>query len=157
MHKSWQLNAPNKAYFDELMRISKNQIIWGGNYFTDILTPCDNWIIWDKCNPNLTFAEGEMAWCSIHKKLRIYKHPSYTIDGGSKIHPTQKPIALYAWILNNYANKGDRILDTHLGSGSSAIAAWELGFEFVGIEIDSEYYNNAVERLRRHTAQQKLF
>lgn len=153
---NWDKLPPPIEYFIELKRVSKDQIIWGGNYFTCALPPCDNWIIWDKCNPNLSFAEGEMAWCSIHRKLRIFKYYSVNIDGG-KTHPCQKPIALYAWILNNYAKPGDRILDTHLGSGSSAIAAWELGYEFVGIEIDSEYYNNAVERIKRHTAQGKLF
>lgn len=157
MHHSWQFKAPDKVFFDELMRVSINQIIWGGNYFTNILYPCDNWIIWDKCNPNLTFAEGEMAWCSIHKKLRIFKYYSCKVDGGAKIHPTQKPIAIYAWILNNYAKEGDKILDTHLGSGSSAIAAHNLGFEFVGIEIDKEYYESAKKRLINHMRQLTLF
>lgn len=157
MHHSWQFDAPDKSYFDELMRVSRNQIIWGGNYFTDILPPCDNWIIWDKLNPNLTFAEGEMAWCSIHKKLRIFKHYSCRVDGGTKIHPCQKPIALYQWILQNYANDGDTILDTFLGSGSICIAAHDLGFELTGIEIDKEYYEAGKKRLIEHMRQLTLF
>jgi len=104
MHHDWQLNAPDKRFFNEMFRISKNQIIWGGNYFD--LPTCDDWIVWDKLNPNLSFAEGELAWCSVHRKVRIYKHYSAMIDGGSKIHPTQKPIALYEWLLKNYAPQG---------------------------------------------------
>lgn len=105
----------------------------------------------------MTFAEAELAWCSIHRKIRIFKHYSCKVDGGAKIHPCQKPIALYAWILNNYAKQGDRILDTHLGSGSSAIASHDLGFEFVGIEIDKEYYEAAKKRLMNHMRQLTLF
>lgn len=157
MHRSWQFEAPGKDYFEELMRVSRNQIIWGGNYFTEFLPPCDNWILWDKLNPNLTFAEGEMAWCSIHKKLRIFKYPSYKVDGGKKIHPTQKPVALYGWILTNYAKDGWRILDTHLGSGSSAIACEKLGFEMTGIELDQHYYEAARKRIIENQNQPSLF
>lgn len=107
-HHDWQFNAPKQEFFDELFRVSKEQIIWGGNYFN--LPICDDWIIWDKLNPNLSFAEAELAWCSIHRKIRIFKHYSARIDGGTKIHPTQKPIALYGWILNNYTNGGVKYL-----------------------------------------------
>ena len=103
MHHSWQFDAPNQDFFDELFRVSKEQIIWGGNYFH--LPLCDNWIVWDKLNPNLSFAEGELAWCSIHRKMRIFKHYSAKVDGGGKIHPTQKPVALYAWLIDNYLLK----------------------------------------------------
>ena len=100
----WYIATPDKRFFNEMFRISKNQIIWGGNYFD--LPTCDDWIVWDKLNPNLSFAEGELAWCSVHRKVRIYKHYSAMIDGGSKIHPTQKPIALYEWLIKNYAPQG---------------------------------------------------
>lgn len=152
MHHSWQMKAPGRDYFNELFRVSKNQIIWGGNYFSDILPPCDDWIIWDKKKgTNLPFAEGEMAWCSIsHKKLRIFRHCATTRDKDGRIHPTQKPIALYKWLLERYAKPGDKILDTHLGSASSAIAAWELDFDFTGIEIDNDYYESAVKRFENY-------
>lgn len=156
MHHQWQMNAPKVDYFTELMRVSYNQIIWGGNYFTNILPPCDNWIIWDKKNPNLTFSEAELAWCSIHKKVRIFAYCSTRRDKDGRIHPTQKPIALYKWLLERYAKEGDRILDTHLGSGSSAIAAYDLGFEFTGIEIDDKYFADALRRFESHTMQLRL-
>lgn len=147
----WDI-APSPEYFEELRRISVNQIIWGGNYFP--LPPTRGIICWDKCQPWENFSQVELAWTSFNRPAALFKFDNRTRD---KIHPTQKPVALYRWLLDHYATPGDRILDTHLGSGSSAIAAWELGFEFVGIEIDSEYYNIAVERIKRHTAQGKLF
>lgn len=156
MHQSWQMDAPNKDYFDELFRVSDNQIIWGGNYFTDFLLPCDDWIIWDKKNPNLTFSEAELTWCSIHRKIRIFSYSATRRDKDGRHHPTQKPVALYSWILQNYAKEGDKILDTHLGSGSSAIAAMELGYEFVGIEIDKDYYEAAKNRLLKRKQQMTL-
>lgn len=154
--KDWDNSIPSKEYFDELFRVSKNQIIWGGNYFNLPLN--NNWIIWDKLNPNLSFSEAELAWCSIDKNIRIFKRLSTLPDlDGNKIHPTQKPVALYKWILSKYAKAGDTILDTHLGSGSSAIAAHDGGFEFTGIELDEEYYNAAKERLILHQRQLNLF
>ena len=154
--KDWDNSIPSKEYFDELFRVSKNQIIWGGNYFNLPLN--NNWIIWDKLNPNLSFSEAELAWCSIDKNIRIFKRLSTLPDlDGNKIHPTQKPVALYKWILSKYAKEGDTILDTHLGSGSSAIAAHDGGFEFTGIELDEEYYNAAKERLILHQRQLNLF
>lgn len=155
MHHDWQFNAPCDEYFDELFRISKNQIIWGGNYFQ--LPLCDNWIIWDKLNPNLSFAEGEMAWCSLHKKLRIFKHLSTRVDGGSKIHPTQKPIKLYKWLLTNYAKEGDKILDTHFGSLSIGIACHDLGFSLDACELDKEYYEAGKKRLSEFQRQLTIF
>ena len=144
MHHDWQFKAPSQEMLDEMFRVSKEQIIWGGNYFD--LPICDNWIIWDKLNPNLSFAEAELAWCSIHRKIRIFKHYSARVDGGTKIHPTQKPVELYAWIFQNYLNGKSRIFDPMMGSQSSRIAAYKLGIEYHGCEIDPEYYTKGCER-----------
>lgn len=154
--KDWDV-APPDFYFTELMRVSKNQIIWGANYFKN-MPPTRCFLVWEKHIPeNFTMAMCEYAWTSFDANAKVFKHSSVGTKQDPRFHPTQKPVALYKWILNNYAKQGDRILDTHLGSGSSAIAAWELGFSFTGIEIDDEYYNKAVERFKRHTAQGKLF
>ena len=154
--KDWDSAIPNKEYFNELMRVSKNQIIWGGNYFPLPLN--NNWIIWDKLNPNLSFSEGEMAWCSIKKNVRIFKRDSAMEDyDGKKQHPTQKPIKLYEYCLTKYAKEGDKILDTHLGSGSIAIACHDYGFDLTACELDTEYYNNALKRLQQHQAQLQMF
>lgn len=154
--KNWDSEIPSEAYFKELFRVSKNQIIWGGNYFPLPLN--NNWIIWDKLNPNLSFSEAELAWCSINKNIRIFKRYSAMEDeDGKKQHPTQKPVALYKWLLDKYAKDGDKILDTHLGSGSIALACHDYGFELTACELDTEYYEKAVERIKNHVAQQKLF
>tara|TARA_R110000796_G_C14432516_1_gene421293 strand:+ start:59 stop:667 length:609 start_codon:yes stop_codon:yes gene_type:complete len=154
--KDWDSAVPNKEYFDELFRVSKNQIIWGGNYFDLPLN--NNWIIWDKLNPNLSFSEGEMAWCSIKKNVRIFKRLSTLPDyDGKKQHPTQKPIKLYEYCLKKYAEKGNKILDTHLGSGSIAIACDKNGFDLVACELDKEYYNNSLKRLKIHQQQLTMF
>lgn len=156
--RGWDNHIPDAEYFRELERVSVNQIIWGGNYFVPHLNKGTmGWMVWDKGQHGLTMSDCELAYSSFDRATRVVVINRGELAREGTTHPTQKPIALYAWILNNYAKEGDRILDTHLGSGSSAIAAWELGFEFVGIEIDSEYYNNAVERIKRHTAQGKLF
>ena len=154
--RNWDI-APSDEYFKELFRVSRNQIIWGGNYFN--LPPIRCFLIWRKLSisENFTMAMAEYAWTSFDGNAKVFDCAPQGKNGDPRFHPTQKPIALYAWILHNYAKQGDTILDTHLGSGSSAIAAWELGFEFTGIEIDEEYYNNAVKRFKTHTAQQKLF
>lgn len=152
--KSWDESIPSGDYFRELFRISENQIIWGGNYFTSFLRPTKHWLVWDKLNPNLSFAEGELAWQSVGTGLRIYKYYSATQD---KIHPTQKPIDLYRWTLKNYAKEGDTILDTHLGSGSSRIAAHDMGFDFTGYEIDKDYFDAQELRFKHHTQQQSMF
>jgi len=155
--KAWDESIPDKKYFNELFRISKNQIIWGANYFTDYLESNNNWIIWDKLNPNMSFSEGELAWCSIKRNVRIFKHYSaMSEEFGGKIHPTQKPKDLYKYILHNYSKPGDRILDTHLGSGSSAIAAHNMGFDFVGCELDKDYYDAACKRFKEQTKQLSL-
>ena len=153
--KDWDKQTPSKDYFNELFRVSKNQIVWGGNYFN--LPPCPHYIIWDKEIPNgLSFADCEMAWTSYKKAPRMFRESAYK-DKKNKIHPTQKPVKLYEWLLDNYANEGDKILDTHLGSGSIALACHNRGFDLTGFEIDSEYHNNAVERLRVHQSQLTMF
>ena len=150
--KQWDNCTPDAPYFDELFRVSKNQIIWGGNYFTNHLPPSKHWAIWDKVNPNLSFAECEMAWIKDGKLTRIFKHYAAMPDG-VKIHPTQKPIALYKWLLSNYAKPGDKILDTHVGSASSLIACHQMGYEYWGFELDPDYYKAATERLNNAKAQ----
>ena len=155
--KEWDSATPNKEYFIELMRVSKNQIIWGGNYFIDHLYNTNCVILWDKKNPEgMRFSDGEMAWGSFDTSLRIFRSlRTYRLE--AQEHPTQKPVKLYDWILANYAKEGDRILDTHLGSGSSAIAAHYGGFDFVGMELDEDYYKAACERFDRETAQHDMF
>ena len=152
--KNWDSNVPSKEYFSELMRVSKNQIIWGGNYYD--LPPTQNYIVWDKKQPHdFSLAMCELAWCSIQKPAKMFSYSVLTEKG--KIHPTQKPVALYKWLLKNYAKKGDKILDTHVGSASSLIACHQMGFEYVGFEIDEEYYNKAKKRLDEVKAQQTIF
>lgn len=155
--KEWDNSIPTKKYFIELSRVSKNQIIWGGNYMTEYLKPSPCWIIWDKMQ-EFTGAVFEMAWTSFlspAKAFRMSRVEAYTTD--NKIHPTQKPVALYKWILDKYAKPNDKILDTHLGSGSIAIACHDYGFELTACELDKEYYDKAIERINNHTSQQKLF
>ena len=151
--KGWDNERPNVYYFSELQRVSRNQIIWGGNYFADLLPASRCWLYWQK-NMGGDFSDGELAWTSFDQVLRQYTKRSETFN---RIHPTQKPVQLYKWLLTNYANDGDKILDTHLGSGSIAIACWDLKFDLTGYEIDKEYYDNAVERLERHKRQMHLF
>jgi site-specific DNA-methyltransferase (adenine-specific) len=148
-------NIPNQKYFNELFRISINQIIWGGNYMTDFLYPSPCWILWDKgFSEDLTFAQFEMAWTSFKSSAKKFdKNPNLT----SRIHPTQKPVKLYEWLLMNYAKEGDKILDTHLGSGSSRIAAYNLGFEFIGIELDKNYFESQEKRFKQHISQLTIF
>jgi site-specific DNA-methyltransferase (adenine-specific) len=156
--KNWDKSTPNKEYFDELKRISENQIIWGGNYFLDYLGKTSCMIIWDKKDYNSDFADGEIAWTSFPSVLKIFVRARST-DGDSKgkIHPTQKPIALYTWLIEHYAKPGQRIIDTHLGSGSSAIAAHYYGVDFVGCELDKDYFDAATERINSETRQATLF
>jgi site-specific DNA-methyltransferase (adenine-specific) len=155
--KDWDNGVPNKQYFDQMFLVSENQIIWGGNYFTEYLKPTPHWIVWDKRNPNLSFAEGELAWMSSGKNLRIFYYYSAIVESGGKIHPTQKPVKLYKWLLTNYAKKGDTILDTHGGSMSIAIACWDLGFDLDICELDTDYFDSAVKRFESHIAQTTLF
>jgi site-specific DNA-methyltransferase (adenine-specific) len=142
---------PPPEYFTELMRVSDNQIIWGGNYFN--LPSSRGIICWDKCQPWPNFSAWEMGWTSFDTPAKLFRY----MKGQEKaIHPTQKPVALYQWLLKNYAKQGDRILDTHLGSGSSAIAADIMGYDFTGYEIDEDYYKAALDRFTRHKQQTVL-
>lgn len=162
--KDWDKTAPEIIYFNELRRVSKNQIIWGANHFISRL-PIDSscWIVWDKDNGETDFADCELAWTSFKTAVRRFK---WTWAGmrqqnmkhkEERIHPTQKPTALYKWLLINYASEGNLILDTHLGSGSSRIAAYDLGYNFTGFEIDPEYYEKQEKRFKNFSAQQRLF
>jgi site-specific DNA-methyltransferase (adenine-specific) len=187
--KGWDIEPPNKDYFDELKRVSKNQIIWGGNYFLDNLNSSRCFIVWDKkVSEDFSLAMCELAWTSFDKLAKIYRMS--VPKTGKKIHPTQKPIKLYEWLLMNYAtcktckNQGGyyedvagdggsqmwqvcddcdtherpvRILDTHLGSGSIAIACHNLGFELTACELDTDYYNEAIKRINEHKQQTRLF
>ena len=155
-YKEWDIETPKHNYFNELVRVSKNQIIFGANYFTEFLPSSMGWIFWDK-GQDLSMSDGELAYTSFKRALRRVKinRGQLMIEGGT-IHPTQKPVKLYQWLLSNYAKEGDRILDTHLGSGSSAIAAHYAGFEFVGMELDPDYCAAAVKRFQQETAQQAL-
>jgi len=156
--KGWDSCAPNEDYFLELKRISDNQIIWGANYFTRFLDKSMGWIVWDK-GQKLTMSDGELAYTSFERALRICEfNRCYIGDNGGLLHPTQKPVKLYQWLLQNYAKPEFKILDTHLGSGSSAIAAHYFGIaEFVGTELDEDYYKACCERFKNATAQQALF
>ena len=153
--KKWDSDIPNEKYFQELFRVSKNQIIWGGNYF--YLPPTRCFLIWDKQQPeDVSFASCEFAWTSLNESAKtFYKRPQNADI--QRIHPTQKPVALYKWLLDKYAKPNDKILDTHLGSMSIAIACHDYGFELVGCELDKEYYAKGIERVKNHVAQQKLF
>ena len=160
----WQCERPSKAYFDELQRVSKAQVIWGGNYYATLLPDSQCWLVWDKEKPEgFSFADVELAWTSFNLASRIFhfawngmiqgdmKHKEY------KIHPTQKPVALYEWIIRKYAKEGDTILDTHVGSASSLIACHNTGHKYVGFEIDPVYYQQAKKRLEDETAQMNIF
>lgn len=156
--KNWDNEIPKKRYFDELFRVSKNQIIWGGNYFGLPATRC--FLVWDKGEGfyNRTYAECELAWTSFNKNTCKLKHdPLASGDYKGKIHPTQKPIKLYEWILINYAKEGDKILDTHGGSQSSRIACFNLGFELDIIELDKDYFEDGNKRFEQHKKQLTLF
>ena len=152
--KQWDKNVPPNEYFKELVRVSKDQVIWGGNYFD--LPPTQNYIVWDKVQPHdFSLAMCELAWCSIQRPIKMFTYS--VLRERNKIHPTQKPVALYHWLLNNYAEEGDKILDTHVGSASSLIACHDMGFEYLGFELDEDYYRMANERLEAHKAQLSLF
>ena len=159
----WDDAIPDDAYFKELKRVSKNQIVWGGNYFPYLWKKgCKCFIFWYKGNPVPNFSDGELAWTSFNKVARQFDYRYYgNLEGDSsaseKIHPTQKPVALYEWLLRNYAKPGDKILDTHVGSASSLIACHNLGFDYIGFEIDKDYWKAATERLEAVKAQTTLW
>lgn len=158
------IQPPDKKYFDELMRVSKNQIIFGANHFIS-RCPIDSscWIVWDKLNGENDFADCELALTSFKSAVRKFQFRwAGMLQGNMKdkeirIHPTQKPVALYEWLLNNYAQKGDKILDTHVGSASSLIACHNLGFDYVGFELDEDYFKSATKRLEATKAQFSIF
>jgi len=156
-------SIPSKEYFNELFRISNNQIIWGGNYMVKHLPPSMGWIVWDKDNGQCDQSDCELAFTSFKKGLRKFKfrwHGLLQEDMKNKeirIHPTHKPVALYKWLLDKYAKPTDKILDTHLGSGSIAIACHDYDFDLTACELDKEYFDKAMQRINNHTAQQKLF
>jgi site-specific DNA-methyltransferase (adenine-specific) len=162
--KGWDNKPPPKEYFDELRRISKNQIIWGANHFISRL-PFDSscWVVWDKENGSTDFADCELAWTSFKTAVRKFSFRWQGMLQGDmknkepRYHPTQKPVALYKWLLKNYAKEGDTILDTHLGSGSIAIACHDMGFDLEAYELDSDYYRDCMKRFTNHTAQTQLF
>lgn len=151
--KTWDSNPPTKKYFDEIIRVSINQIVFGGAYFTDKLPVNRAWIYWQK-NMGGDFADGELAWTSFDRVLRQYHGRSETFN---RIHPTQKPIKLYKWLLQNYAKPGDKILDTHAGSCSSVIACIDGEFDWIAFELDEDYYKAALQRINNHVKQADLF
>lgn len=153
----WDNTIPAKEYWASLFRVSAAQIVWGGNYMTEFLPPSMGWIVWNKCQGAFSLADGELAWTSFDRALRIFDCSRSSMMQDGREHPTQKPIKLYEWLLTNYAKPGQRILDTHLGSGSSAIAAHNLGFDFVGCERDKDYCDTATAWLKREQANTKLF
>tara|TARA_R110002110_G_scaffold114081_6_gene282929 strand:+ start:2334 stop:2966 length:633 start_codon:yes stop_codon:yes gene_type:complete len=157
--KEWDKEIPSKKYFTQLQRVSKNQIIWGANYFVKHLTKgTKGWIVWDKRQYGLTMSDCELAYSSFQKPTRVFLQNRVILQQeGNTIHPTQKPVKLYEWLLMNYAKEGDKILDTHLGSGSIAIACHNLGYDLEGYELDKEYFEAANKRLEQHQAQKRLF
>lgn len=158
--KKWDTATPKKEYFDELFRVSTNQIIWGGNYFIDHLKNTRCFVVWDKENGNNNLSDCELAWTSFGTSVRMYRGHIFRGIGNTNytaIHPTQKPIALYRWLLKNYAKAGDKILDTHLGSGSSRIACYEAGYDFTGYELDKEYFDASEKRFQKYIMQGSIF
>ena len=175
--KDWDKNPPNKEYFIELQRVSKNQIIFGANHFIENIPNANSssWFIWDKCNGTSDFADCEMAWTSFNTAVRQFRFmwsgmfqgkqsfkEGHIFEGNlslheKRIHKTHKPVIIYKWILDKYAKPNDKILDTHLGSGSIAIACHDYGFDLTCCELDKEYYDKAIQRIKNHVSQQKLF
>jgi site-specific DNA-methyltransferase (adenine-specific) len=163
--KNWDDKASNKEYFIELKRVSKNQIIFGANHFIENIPKANSscWIVWDKVNGDNDFADCELAYCSFKtavRKISLRWHGMLQHNMKNKeirIHPTQKPVKLYEWLLMKYAKEGDTILDTHLGSGSIAIACHNLGYDLTGYEIDKEYFEAAKKRIEQHKQQTRLF
>jgi len=159
--KSWDSKPPDKRYFTELLRVSKNQIIWGANYYTIFLPSSMGWVFWDKKKEKSDFSDGELAYTSFQRALKKF---TYSKTGGNVkefsnryLHPCEKPVALYKWLISSYAKPGDKILDTHGGSGSICIACHDLGFDLDWIELDEDYYKAAVERYKLHASQAQLF
>jgi site-specific DNA-methyltransferase (adenine-specific) len=157
--KNWDNAIPTREYFNELQRVSKNQIIWGANYFVEHLTKgTKGWVVWDKGQHGLTMSDCELAYSSFQKPTRVFiQNRCILMQEGGTIHPTQKPVKLYEWLLINYAKEGDKILDTHLGSGSIALACHNLKYDLTACELDTEYFNAAMKRLKEHQQQLTMF
>ena len=161
--KDWDFQKPTLEYWQELKRVSKNQIVWGGNYFASTLEDTSCWIVWNKRNGDNNNADCELAWTSFKTAVRMFDWKWNGMlqqnmnNKEQRIHPTQKPVALYKWLLDKYAKEGDKILDTHLGSMSIAIACADYGFELTGCELDKEYFDKGVQRIKNHVSQLKLF
>jgi len=164
--KSWDGSIPNDEYFEEVIRVSKNQIIWGGNYFSYLWkNGCKSFIFWDKDPSVETYSDGELAWSSFDIPAKRFYWAWNGLANGIKgrnktdktIHPTQKPVELYKWLLDKYAKQGDKILDTHLGSGSIAIACHDYGFKLTACELDKDYFDASIKRIKNHVSQQRLF
>lgn len=156
--KGWDDSTPTAEYFRELERVSRNQIIWGANYFVEHLTKgTKGWIVWFKGQTGLTMSDCELAYSSFNCPTRLITINRGVLAKQNTIHPTEKPVQLYSWLLQNYAKRGDKILDTHLGSGAICLAADSMGFEMTGIELDPEYYNAAKQRILYQQAQPRLF
>jgi site-specific DNA-methyltransferase (adenine-specific) len=156
----WDNKTPTKEYFNELRRVSKNQIIWGANYMTENLPPSMGWVYWDKGTGLNDFSDGELAYTSFNRALRSFKVSwvgANANNGTPRIHPTEKPVKLYEWLLMNYAKEGDKILDTHRGSASLDIACHNLNFDLVTCELDTDYFNDGNKRLKQHQAQLTMF
>lgn len=157
--KAWNHKKPDSSYFSELFRVSRNQIVWGANNYE--MPPSEYFCVWDKKQTVPNFASAEYAWVSMNWRMpaKVFRYQIHgaASDDGEKIHPTQKPVALYRWLLSNYAKPGQRILDTHLGSGSHAIACYYAGMHLTACEIDEDYFKAASERIQRETAQAVLF
>ena len=156
-NRGWDNKTPTKEYFDELFRVSKNQIIWGANYFVKYMMPKMGWIVWDKGQYGLSMSDGELAYSSFDKALRIITINRCELAKEGTIHPTQKPVKLYEWLLKNYAKPTDKIIDTHFGSCSIGIACHNFGCTLDACEIDEEYFDKAYKRLRTHVRQLDLF
>ena len=159
-NKTWDSAIPDGMYFDELFRVSKNQIICGANYFTEYIPPSQGWVFWDKGQRNFSLADGEFIYTSFDVASRAFNFSRGEMQAeyrGKKFHPTTKPIALYKWLLSRYAKPGDKILDTHGGSGSICIACHDLGYDLTWMELDEDYYKAAVARYHDHAAQASLF
>ena len=156
--KDWDNEIPNKEYFKQLFRVSKNQIIWGANYFVEHLNKgTKGWVVWDKAQYGLTMSDCELAYSSFQKPTRVYVKNRAVLISQNTIHPTEKPIKLYEWLLMNYAKEGDKILDTHLGSGSIAIACHNLKYDLTACELDKEYFEAAIKRIEKHKQQLTMF
>lgn len=166
--KDWDIKACDDEYFSLLFKVSVNQIVWGANYYPHVFKPSNSWIVWDKKQPEgITFSMFELAYNSLKGQAKIYRQSAasnsnkatnkYAAKKSERFHQTQKPVALYKWLLKNYAKPGDKILDTHGGSMSIAIACYDMGFDLTCFELDKDYYKYAVERFRKHIAQKDAF